>query len=192
MTEINGLTKPTLDQLHARLLGGDDAAAEEICYLMHSMLTVHVRRRLQTTDPHEICTAVSDALLTYLRNPVQFNPCRGALDSWLMTVALNRARDIRRRARRQGREVTSGIDLSQLISAELVASARESQPADRVLALARDVRERAFLQCRLAGSPMAVQAAALGVAESPPAEQRRVVYRAIERIVKRARRLRGN
>lgn len=184
-------TKARLAELHARLITGDLGAADEICRLMHPVLSTGLRRWAFSRDPHEICTAVNDALVSYLKNPGLFDPHRGPLENLLLTIALNRLRDLRRRVRRRAqRELSTGVDLSLLAGTEIQTSASEIDLEELVVAYARDPVEGAFLRARLAGASLAEQAAALGAGDVPANMQRLMVYRATERIARRTRRKR--
>jgi DNA-directed RNA polymerase specialized sigma24 family protein len=140
-------------------------------------------------------TAVDDALLVYFAHPGRFNRARGSLPAWLGKIAANRARDLRRQSRRRsGHEVISGVDVS--VFARWLGNPDPTPPPDtksivtRILSLGRNDRERAFLHARLTGASPDAQAGALGAGDLPPEERRRVIYRAMQRIVKRARRSR--
>ena len=187
--------RPVLEALHGRLLGGDQTAADELCRMLYPELRRHVPSPTFHGDPHEIDSAIDDALAGYIGKPWRFDPGRGSLAGWLIVVARNRLRDRwRRRRRLLAREVALTGRLPSIApDVEARADDRDASTLrlrrlHQLFALCRDERERAFLRARILGKSVSAQAAAVGKADLSLIEQRKVVNRLIEGLRKRYRR----
>lgn len=185
------------DAIHERIVRADSHAAEDACAALHPQVLRRVRRRVCGAELQDLITAADDALMIYLREPERFDPQRGSLVNWLVTIAERRLRNSRRQGRRRSRhEVPVGIDLTRLSTAATVlsehvdwAEGSSREKTDAILAWARGAKERDFLRVRLAGASVPEQANVLGFGDDTLAEQRRAVSRVLERILKRARRI---
>lgn len=92
--------------LHERLVGGDKGALEEI-YTRHASVVFNVATRV--TGDRAAAEEVTQAVFLDLwQRPGRFDPERGSLRTWLMTVTHNRSVDrVREEAARRRRELHS-------------------------------------------------------------------------------------
>jgi len=183
-----------LEDLHAQLLAGDNQAAEVICGGVLKELPRLVRIAIPAADPHVIGASVDDTLMAYLESPTRFDPRRGSLVRWLTQCAINRVRDAMRSGRRRlAHETPVGVDLAS-IAAGITGPEVEQERTQWIqehrqefLAVAKTSRELAFLQARLDGAELLTQAAALGLAQMTPQEQRQQVGRIWDLLCRRFR-----
>ncbi len=131
---------PGLVGLHARVLGGDAGAIEEIVALLLPELSGRLRRALPRAGVDWIDPAVEDALLDYRSNPGRYDPARGrSLDGYLLYNAkrklLNRLDSTRRR-------LTHETEVPHEFWRVLAASSPEAPSAalDRLRAMLATVR----------------------------------------------------
>jgi len=147
---------PVSDQeLVARVTTGDSNALDEI-YLRHSRpvysLVLHIVR-----DPGTAEDVTQEVFLKLWRQSESYNPARGALGSWLLSVAHNRAIDLMRRRRlREEYQLPDTQDVGDLVAdhvmdpgdaagvAELGASVRRALL--EIPELQRQAIEMAFFQ----------------------------------------------
>jgi RNA polymerase sigma-70 factor (ECF subfamily) len=107
---------PVSDQeLVARVTTGDSSALDEI-YLRHSRpvysLVLHIVR-----DPGIAEDVTQEVFLKLWRQSESYNPARGALGSWLLSVAHNRAIDLMRRRRlREEYQLPDTQDVGDLVA----------------------------------------------------------------------------
>ncbi|MEW6207062.1 MAG: hypothetical protein AB1631_01750 [Acidobacteriota bacterium] len=107
-------------RLHARLLEGDDRAADEIIIHFRASLVVALRRRFShLSDPHLAEIAADDALLAYIGQPEKFDPAHGSLIAWLyMDARTNLINLLRHEQRISKRRSTFEEGLSKDSSAD--------------------------------------------------------------------------
>jgi hypothetical protein len=86
--------KVDFDDLHARLLGGDPWAADEIWTLVHRRLYARLRAWPHAAaEPGEVIEdAVMDALARYLTQPGVYDARRSHPMEWLLAIARNEIR----------------------------------------------------------------------------------------------------
>lgn len=187
---------PLFLSLHRRILAGDTAARDELCWVVLPELRRQLTQGAPGLDCHTIEMAIDDALMLYLTKPQKYQPARGSLLAWLSKIAMNRVLDRLRAVRRRANlEMVFGLDLwifgSRCPSHEPDAEAADAErrrQRQRLVRLARDDRERAFLSARLDGAPLKQQAIALGAEGQTLVAQRTVIKRTLERIRLRAKR----
>jgi DNA-directed RNA polymerase specialized sigma24 family protein len=184
--------------LHQRLLSGSDlTVTSEIAEEFLPALTRRLAKEFhQLPDPHLITTAVNDALLNLFDHPAQFDPARSSLFTYLRlrarTYLLN---SLSRRKSSPAQDKVVELDdagtvyeveahetdaetslISREFQAGVIAKLRRvfTDPADlRVIALmVEGVRETQ------------AYAEALGVADRPAEEQKKLVKQAKDRINK--------
>lgn len=98
-------------RLVARIRSGDTEALGEL-YDRHAAAALAVALRV-TTDRQEAEDVVHDAFVVVWRKIARFDPERGSLRAWLMTIVRNRAID-RVRARRPAIEIEDADERSLL------------------------------------------------------------------------------
>lgn len=193
-------------RLHARLLAGDTTASLDLVEAYGPRLLARLRGRWRTTAP-ELCEeAVFEALFGYLRAPEAYDPARGPLGHYLFWSAHRDLQNLRERENRQRPPATISLDRVELDAAGWKGSLgdRLADPqaaperwldeldpallAGIVAALPAE-QDRRVLQLLAEGERRTEAfAAALGLAERPLSEQRRVVKRAKDRVLKRVQR----
>ena len=107
--------------LHARLLGGDEFAAEAIVIELRQQLEQSLRYSFNNASLDAIVDAVEDALLEYIRRPQSFDSARGVpLYAYLRLAAARNLRDtLRSDARRKARERRYADDLTRRVPPHL-------------------------------------------------------------------------
>ena len=82
--DLRGLS----NQLHQRMLVGDVTVFVEIAEIMLPIITGRLSRKFPNLDdPHLIDSAVVDALMSYEKNPSQYDPDKKRLDNYLYMSA---------------------------------------------------------------------------------------------------------
>ncbi len=177
--------------LHASMLRRIEQAKEDMCALVLPALRRILTRLLPDEDRHLVESAIDDALLTYLGTPDLYDARRGHPLNWLSRIALNRAKDARRRRiRRLRREVAVGLRFrdSTAVSAPSSMDGRRSAIDPTAIAgAAKTDAEKAFLLAWLAGRSFGALATALQVQALSRSEQQAAVQRAKVRLRKRAK-----
>lgn len=130
------MTKPSLPELHQRLLEGDALAASP---LVEQVLTPMVRIVTKTVpklyDPHAVEEVCLDALLAYIENPASYDPSRSKLLTYLTNKARWRAMTkVRDQARLLERETEYAHTLNPLPDALDPAAKAEADVVDAVFA----------------------------------------------------------
>jgi DNA-directed RNA polymerase specialized sigma24 family protein len=199
----------SLIALHFELLAGNPVATEKIVTAaLDSIIRILRRRHFLSRIPSDAITdAATDAMLTYFGQPGRYDPSRGELITYLVTIADFRVKDwLRSQSRRDGREISVGgtVELA-LYETIYPPEQREfeegpginnpdrfSPELDRlVLEILPDARDRCVLSLIVAGrTEVEMYASALGISELPPAERRAAVKRNRDRVLKRLQRRR--
>ena len=203
------MDRDRLDELHSAILRGDAEARETVSACLLQFVQRAVRSRYPCVDPGIINDAAEDAVLKYLHEPLRYDPNRGSLHRFVTSVALNRAVDLLRRAKRSRErqallaEQTLGhISLQQdcprqaepvLGGCDVLFESETSKPslwakiADSQVSLTPV--ERRFLEARLNGEHRTeVLAAILKLGDRPRQEQKRTVKRMKDALRLRIRR----
>ncbi len=177
--------------LHEELLSGSTVASAQLAEL----LLVNVSKFLKSTffnvkDEHIIATSVEDAILTYLRNPDEFDPERGSLLSYIITAAKWRLLSAISRKREKNVELESHENVS-IYSGEpdlpiedvLIAEDEDKRTFKRLRELLPDSRDQAMLEAMMDGERITdTYAAILGISDQPQDVKRQEVKRNKDRI----------
>jgi RNA polymerase sigma-70 factor (ECF subfamily) len=96
-------------QLHGRLLAGDPIASTELAEVIWASLVREMERRYpQLKQSEHLRDAASDALISYIKNPAQFDPTKRGLPGYLIMAAAGDLRNaLAKVSRRKLREVTT-------------------------------------------------------------------------------------
>ncbi len=175
-----------LEQHHALVLAGVVSAGETLTAALLPLVRARLSHLMPRFDQHSIEDCVEDAILVYLRSPAMFRPHRGVLSAWITTIALNKARDLRRRDRRRSpRLVYTSIDDLRLA----VSPHNDPGPPlpvvsrTELLTVAYTEAERRFLLLRLEGVRSSTTLArALNIDELEGPELRAEVHRTWARL----------
>jgi uncharacterized protein with von Willebrand factor type A (vWA) domain len=95
--------------LHQKIVGGDSLGPSMLAELVVPRIVKSLRRKYHAvSDQHLVDTAVSDAMLTYLKAPQKFDKSRGSLIGYLWMAAegdlLNSLKQAKVRGERQQEE----------------------------------------------------------------------------------------
>jgi hypothetical protein len=194
-------------ELHTRLLAGDKVASDEVARAFLLPVVERLRRRFRRLDDETLVQdAASDAILSYVERPAQYNPKRKRLLGYLVMSAdgdLRNALDSQRR--RATREVTTD-------SVELYLEARNidweeanevgehdddamsvsdiAEVKRKVAEVITDPVDLRLVELMLRGERRTKAfAKVLGIAALDELEQRRIVKQAKDRLKKRLVRL---
>jgi RNA polymerase sigma-70 factor, ECF subfamily len=110
--------------LMSRVLDGDVRAFEAIYdrYCAQVLtLAMHVTRRRSTAEE-----ATQDAFLALWRAPRRYDPSRGTLKTWLLTIVRNRSIDLLRAGARHA----GNVEFDQVLAERLEAPEPTDQPFD--------------------------------------------------------------
>lgn len=182
--------------LHHRLLDGDLMASQ----LLGKHLIHLINNRLPTRDADLRHDAAVTAFMAYLSEPTKFDPAKGTLRGYLEMSARAKLKNLLRgQTRRQKCEWVAGknrlrksVELSSspvndLVKAESIAAADEFH---RRLLAALDPADRSVAELMRAGVKKTVAyVEALGLTGLTPAEQRKAVKQAKDRVKKACQRL---
>lgn len=183
--------------LHERVRAGDRAALAAVMSAFLPVLVRWLRRRFPRVDDHLLAEAAEDALLDYARRPERFDPrdalaFQGALLQATRRNAVDRLRSESRRRAREGKYVRRALDEARLTELDAFEMHHD---VEALLSRASEVdftlstSERQALRLLLEGErSTAAWARVLDLADRPPPEQRRVVKRIKDRLLKRLRR----
>ena len=183
----------SLAQQHILVLAGSVCAAETLTSILLPVVRARLRRLMAGLDHHAIEDCVEDAILIYLRSPALFQPDRGSLSAWITTIALNKARDFRRRDRRLSERLAhSRAELAGLWAPAIDDACLSLPVLDgaALMVVAYTEAERRFMELRLKGVRSSeVLARALGVVDGKKSEARAEVHRTWARLRARLQRL---
>lgn len=200
------MSAPTQFELHMhqRLLDGDSVAPSELVEAYLPVLMRRLRRRWRWLhDEALVYDAATDALLAYVQHPARYDPARGGLLAYLTMSAHRDLQNALKREAPHDQQVIWLGDVAQSPSDwNVVVSGPSSDPADLVAGslaaaeLARwvwealpDPLDRQVFQLMAEGERQtAAFSAVLGIAGLDIAEQRRIVKRRKDRIIKRLQR----
>lgn len=203
-------------RLHARLLARDPVAPSD---LMNDYLAAITRRLLRERQPgpdtHAVEDAAIDALMSYAERPQQYDPEKLPLPSFLLMSA---HADLKNLERSEARHIHGALsyDDSPMVAVEVsLVAGKDSVEAQAIKELEMDLpgeisRDEALRALQMIGAEfpqpadrriLALQldgerrterfAQVMGILDLPPAEQRRLVKQAKDRIDKRVQRLRA-
>jgi RNA polymerase sigma-70 factor (ECF subfamily) len=121
--------------LMARVIDGDVRAFEAIYDRYCSqVLTLAMRVTSRRATAEE---ATQDAFLTLWRGPQHFDPSRGTLKTWLLTIVRNRSIDLLR----SGARHTGHVEFDQILAERLEAAAPADQHVDDHAEQYREARD---------------------------------------------------
>lgn len=151
-----------------------------------------MRRWRPSAPPHDVDTAIDDAVMNYIRHPELFHPAGAPLDFWLSTAVLNRLKDLKRSYRRfVRRALPVGVSLD-LFKAPLQPDPEPHVTTEecrrRILAVATKPDEVAFVEVRLNEGDIITQAKAICGKELDPETARKVVNRMVNKLHRRGER----
>jgi RNA polymerase sigma-70 factor (ECF subfamily) len=123
------------DDLMARVLDGDVRAFEAI-YDRHcsQVLTLAMRVTGRRSTAEE---ATQDAFLTLWRGPRHFDPSRGTLKTWLLTIVRNRSIDLLR----SGARHAGHVEFDQILADRLEVATPADQHVDDLAEQYREARD---------------------------------------------------
>lgn len=183
----------SLVQQHVLILAGSVCAAETLTSTLLPVVRARLRRFMPGLDHHSIEDCVEDAILTYLRRPALFQPARGSLSTWITTIALNKARDLRRRDRRLlQRLAQSHAEVARLAvpASDHACSSLLIPDGVALMVVAYTEAERRFMELRLAGVRSSKTLAhVLGIVDAKECEARAEVHCTWARLRARLQRL---
>ncbi len=201
-------TNQAIDRAYQRLLAGEpDAPSDLITLLLEPLIATLTRTFPTLPNPEVIIDTVTDTLFRFVQDPARFNPARGSLWNYLLMDARgdlrNRWQQERRRYQRERPFDPVAHDLpdrnSDVEETVIRALVPGDLPADRSVAnlIARlraeiaDSQDWQIVRLMLEGErSTVVYAQVLGIADLPPAEQRKRVKQAKDRLRVKLKRLR--
>jgi RNA polymerase sigma-70 factor (ECF subfamily) len=198
-------TEEWLNDIHERLLARDPVAPADLAANILDILIYKLSiKYYYLNDPDIIFDAASDAILSYTKNPKQFNPSKRGLLGYLQMAAEGDLKNaLSKISRRQKREVISNdVELTLLggnISLRRVFSQNEDVALDdkrklkkahsAMSTLFKDSKDLKMAELILKGErSTATFATVLGLQEMSIAEQKSEVKRHKDRIKKRLER----
>jgi hypothetical protein len=185
--------------LHARLLAPDSVAASELCREFVPPIVAHLARRFPHLSTHHHYTAAHDAVMSYLKEPLDFDPGQLDLGRYLLMAAhadlLNLLAWERRRPLNPLPDVEDTARAGNPLTGDPVGQLLAREQSEKACAYIRRVRagldpaDQRVLDLMLGGERRtAVYADALGFAGRPPEAQEPLVKRAKDRVRKRLER----
>lgn len=197
-----------IDQAYQRLLAGEPDAPSDLIALLLEPLIATLTRSFPSLPPDLITDTVTDSLLRFVQDPARFNPARGSLWNYLMMDARGDLRHAwqkeHRRLQREQPFDPVAHDLpdrnSNVEEIIMRALAPDGIPAGqdmadliaRLRAAITHPHDWQVVRLMIAGErSTAVYAQALGIADLPPAEQRKRVKQAKDRLRVKLKRLRA-
>lgn len=198
-----------IDQAYQRLLAGEpDAPSDLIALLLEPLIAALTRSFPSLPDPDVITDTVTDTLFRFVQDPARFDPARGSLWNYLMMDARGDLRhawqkERRRRQREQPFDPVAhdlpdrNSDVEETIMRALAPDGVPAgQDIDELMARLRAAithpQDWQVVRLMIAGErSTAVYAQALGIADLPPAEQRKRVKQAKDRLRVKLKRLRA-
>jgi DNA-directed RNA polymerase specialized sigma24 family protein len=183
-----------------RLRDGDPTAPAEFAAAVLDRLVTDLRAARPSADDHARVTAAEDAVLSVIRRPAAFDPTRGDFPTYLRMAARRDLANILDGERRHHRR-REGPDSVELAADGRNCSGEGGEPDGlpsfdapelaAVIATFTNEERRALDLMRSGERRTEAFAAALGISDRPPGEQRRVVKRVKDRIRARLRRAAG-
>jgi RNA polymerase sigma-70 factor (ECF subfamily) len=185
-------------EIHERLLAGDvTAPAELVEGLLESLLHRLTKKYPQLNDPGLLYDAVTDALMSYIKRPEQFNPTKRSLTGFLLMAAEGDLRNaLAKDKRRQGKEISmENVELevaagNYRIEEGRIEAETEKEKLRQILPrLFEDPKDLAMVELMIAGE-RATEAfvKVLKLQHLPLDQQRREVKRHKDRLKKRLER----
>jgi hypothetical protein len=195
-------------QLYKRLVDYDPIAPDDIATTFLEPLINWLSSLNQSIHPDLVNEAAEDALLALIHNPSSYDPSKSTLETYLRMSAQGDLRNIlsRESAHRSRHKPLKAVELSDkdgkymgreedpslsLLIHEKLASLAEDVPATIRESLT-EVEARVLELMLRRERRTVVYAEACGIADRPIHEQRRLVKRIKDRLLKRIERQRGS
>lgn len=185
-------------EIHERLLAEDVTAPAELAEaLLEPLLQWLSKKYPKLSDPDLLYDAVTDALISYIKHPAQFDPTRRSLMGFLVMAAEGDlrnalAKEKRRRQRETSLEVVELGVAGGNIGVEVGNSETESEREKLRQALPRifeDPKDLAIVELIISGErTTAAFVEVLQLRHLPVEQQRREVKRHKDRLKKRLER----
>jgi RNA polymerase sigma-70 factor, ECF subfamily len=180
------------DLLHQRLLSGDPTATAKIFEAFFPPLVDSLRKRFsRVNDDHLIQSAAGDAMRALFLHPTKFDPARGELFTYLLLRARGYLLNSLRREKGEGNKVVeldgAGAvnDVGSDPEAALISREFQEGVISRLLRVFTDPADLRVLALMIEGErETEAFADALGVADRPPEERRKLVKQVKDRIIK--------
>jgi hypothetical protein len=204
-----GSTRPPSEDINAiyeRLLAGEPDAPTDLIELLLDPLTTALRRKFpRLPDPNLVLDMVTDTLFRFVQQPGRFQPERGDLWGYLYMDALGDIRNAWQKERRRGlREISfdpvahdvpdgnSDVEeaiLRKLAPADLPVGTDAATLMTQLRTDIPDARDWEVIMLMASGErSTSAYASVLAITELPPAEQRRLVKQAKDRLRLRLKR----
>lgn len=189
-------------QIHARLLAGDPVASTELAEAAWKRLVEKIEKRHpRLKDSDFLRDAATDALISYIKNPSQFDPAKQSLFGFLIMAAEGDLRNaLAKAARRKRREIAvADVELAsaggkgRAEAPGMDARLEAEQLRDEIRELFKDPRDRRALELLIDGERSTRAFARVWGLEGLPAkEQAREVKRHKDRVKKMLQRYGGS
>jgi len=185
-------------EIHERLLAGDVTAPAELAEaLLEPLLQRLARKYPQLPDPNILYDAVTDALMSYIRCPAQFDPARLGLIGFLVMAADGDLRNaLAKEKRRRQKEISlEVVDLGAAAGNNEVREGNfDTEPGREKLRqelprIFTDPTDLAMVELIISGErTIAAFVEVLQLRHLPVEQQRREVKRHKDRLKKRLER----
>jgi RNA polymerase sigma-70 factor, ECF subfamily len=185
-------------EIHERLLAEDVTAPAELAeFLLEPLLHRLAKKYPQLHDTDPLCDAVTDALMSYIKRPAQFDPAKRSLIGFLAMAAEGDLRNALAKARRRRQKEIPFKDVELWVAAgnsESESGNSDTEPGREKLrqALPRlfgDPQDLMLVEMMLSGErTTGAFAEVLKLQHLPVERQRREVKRHKDRLKKRLER----
>ena len=185
-------------EIHERLLAGDVTAPAELAEaLLEPLLQRLAKKYPRLPDPNILYDAVTDALMSYIRCPAQFDPARRGLIGFLVMAADGDLRNaLAKEKRRRQKEISrEDVELGAAAgNSEVRAGNSETEPGREKLRqelprIFTDPTDLAMVELIISGErTTAAFVEVLQLRHLPVEQQRREVKRHKDRLKKRLER----
>jgi RNA polymerase sigma-70 factor, ECF subfamily len=185
-------------EIHERLLAGDvTAPAELVEALLERLLHRLTKKYPKLGDPDLLCDAVTDALMSYIKRPAQFDPAKRTLMGFLVMAAEGDLRNALAKAKRRRQKEIPLKDVELKVAAG--NSELEEENSDTELereklrqalpVIFEDPKDLAMVELMMFGErTTGAFAEVLKLQHLPAEQQRREVKRHKDRLKKRLER----
>jgi DNA-directed RNA polymerase specialized sigma24 family protein len=181
-----------VDEFWARLGDANDLVAPaDFAEAVLEPLLAHLRSKYSQVDSHLLQHAVNETIVGLIRRPEQYIPQRGTLEQFLKMSARADLKNALQRERKHHPKSRVGVECDKIGRNDSSEDERPRLLDHRKLQAVRETlkpRDRQFLELMLDGADDHELAVFLGLADSPPEEQRRGVKQAKDRIKAKFRR----
>jgi DNA-directed RNA polymerase specialized sigma24 family protein len=170
-------------ELHALLMQGDVTAPAQIAEFFLPLIIS--RLKSQKIDREMVDTAVADALLSYFKNPAQYDPGKLPLGKFLLMSARG---DLKNMLSRRKKEVerfgfTESVELGSSSSEQSDEKTNDKLPA--MLNVLDKETDKQIVSLMAEGvRKTAAYATVLGISNLPSQEQAKIVKRNKDRVIK--------